>query len=268
MLTTMFGKPEKNVHAQQRIESAIASFMASHKLRIENKDFDREFQLIQDWQARRLLVQYDHLFADQQTAAAAKFMLQEVYSGHQLAVISDEVIKTARKAWRLVPGDMVEAAANAIEANVLTVQIDENIARQTIQLGGLDPLSASECYSMALRRSDILSQRRQQLEKFQSLASSIEVYLRKNSVHFGLKMTSGLANRAGVYNLHQFLSRACRLLRDTKDLTRIVNEITRTELLLLDQVEQGMNPFAFMDLPKAAMGAKRLNDLTPTGSPL
>jgi|GEM_PF-1372929 len=248
MLTAFFGKPERNVEAQFRIEKAVDGYVDAHHARLKNSVFLREFKAIQAWQTRRLLLQYDHLFICPKTATAAQFMLHEVYSGDHLSLISEEIQKTARKAWRLVPADMVDAAANALETNYLTAKIDDEIALFCTQQGGLQFDFGSNLYLQALRHPTILQQRRLQLRQFAMLSESIKVYLKRKSVRYGLKMTSGIAQRAGVLNLHQFLSKACDVLRSAQDISIIVKEVTTTELALLDQIELGHNPFKFMDM--------------------
>ena len=235
------------MEGQSRIEAAIDGFMTSFVQRKTDEQFSQEFLHIQSWQTQRLMLQYEHLFENPDSAAAAKFMLHEVYSGDQLADISEEIKKTARKAWKLAPADMMDAAANAMEANLLTVRIDEMIACVTLESGGMNQANGSELYASALRQAHIISARRQQLAQFSAIATDIEGYLKKKSLYLGLKMTSGLARKAGVSNLHRFLMRACSVLRDTKDFQRIVNEIYQTELNLLDELEAGLNPYQFMD---------------------
>lgn len=246
MLSILFGKPHKNIHAQQRIEMAISGFAQARKIRAQDAGLLQEFHALQAWQAQRLMVQYDTLFSCDRTRAAAQFMLQEVYSGDQLALISNEILRTAKKAWKLVPGDMVDAAASAIEANVLTVTLDEAIARSTRQLGGIG--AGSSVYIEALSGPELIEGRRQQLLQFEKVASSIVSYLEGNSIHLGLRMTTRLARKAGVVNLHGFLTRACRVLRDAQNVDTLINCITKTELHLLDQVEKNTNPFQFMDV--------------------
>ncbi|HBF10098.1 MAG TPA: hypothetical protein DHW71_07615 [Gammaproteobacteria bacterium] len=247
MFKTMFGKPERNMEGQSRIEAAIDGFMTSFEQRKTDQQFLQEFLYIQNWQTQRLMIQYEHLFDNPDSAAAAKFMLHEVYSGDQLAEISEEIKKTARKAWKLAPADLMDAAANAMEANLLTVRIDEMIACVTLERGGMNRANGSELYISALKHAHIISARRQQLAQFSAIAGDIEGYLKKQSLYLGLKMTSGLARKAGVSNLHRFLMRACTVLRGTKHFERIVNEIYQTELTLLDELERGINPYQFMD---------------------
>lgn len=245
MLAALFGKPQKNVDAQLRIEGAVQRFVLDRQHREKNIHLAQEFQAVQSWQSQRLMIHYDELFVNGETSAAARFILQEVYSGDQLAQISREVLKTARKAWRLVPGDMVEAAASAIEANVLTVDLDEKIAAFTLKNGGLS--QGSWVYQEALAQKDILHARRLQLAQFKVVGLSVDRYLRGRSVQIGLRMTESLARRAGVINLHQFLTRACSILKDTGGILSLVEHISNAELHLLRSVENGENPFQFMD---------------------
>ncbi len=248
MFKALFGRPDKNSYAQTRIERAVDGFISSSRVRHLNQALTYEFNQVQQWQSLRLKRQYKHLFDNPSTSVASHFMLDEVYSGEQLALISEDIKRVATKAWKIAPTDLIDAAANTVEAHSLTLQIDEMIAIEFLSLGGFNQLHGSESYVQVLRKPEILAARRHQLHQFSNIATIIEGYLSKHSLYYGLKMTAGVAKKAGVYRLHQFLMRSCTILRDTEGFSDIVKTIQESEIALLNEIEKGNNPFKFMDV--------------------
>jgi len=251
----MFGRftscAEGQTHGR-RIEQALDQYQQA--MQSENSRFSAQLVKVQQWQADRLISEYQHIFDDKVLGRTARFMLEEVYSGALLHQISEEIRLTARKAWRLLPANIMLAAAQAVEATALTLNIDATLARATLpvrlvqgnDIRVVTPLQSTE-YVHALRATRAIELRREQLQVFAQLAKSIDFYVSKSSLHVGLKMTTGLAERAGVANLHHFLLRACSLIKVSGALSPLIAQISQLELTLLDQVEKGLNPWSWMD---------------------
>ena len=239
----------------RRIEAALARYQ---KVRLQEHTyfqtptaFQTAARALQAWQTRRLMVCHESLLEDQRYGRAAYFLLHEVYGGGRLESIAHEIQRTADKAGRLLPKGVLATAALALELNALTVEIDEKILQALAHKGWhpSDPIQSSH-YVASVREPLLIEKRMQQLDLCQQLAEAIDQYLHSKTVHLGLKMSGGIAESAGVKNLHEFLLEGFEYLKEMGKVAAIIKQIGGLEMQYFESIALGNNPFEMMDHAK------------------
>ena len=242
-------KTEEHTTHASRVEQALLRYKQCRHLQPGQEQFTQGFNQLQNWQTLRLVTSHKDLLSDPRYGRAAHFLLHEVYGGGHLGAIADEIQKTANKAGRLLPKGIFATAALALELNALTIEIDESIVEYMMQHQWVPgQVIDSKNYCHALQQGQLLDKRTKQLDLCQELAEAVDQYLHSKSVRLGLKMSAGIAESAGVQNLHEFLLTAFDHLKEVGKVSAVIQHIGQIEIKILEDVALHNNPFSTMDV--------------------
>ena len=89
--------------------------------------FIARLRRLQDWQGKRLRHTHAHLLDDPATAEGVRFLLEEVYGGRELLPVAREIRRALPKAMKLLPDKVMATSASALEAAILTQELDEAV---------------------------------------------------------------------------------------------------------------------------------------------
>ena len=89
--------------------------------------FVARLRRLQDWQGERLRHTHAHLLDDPVTAEGIRFLLDEVYGGRELLPVAREIRRALPKAMKLLPDKVMATSAAALEAAILTQELDEAV---------------------------------------------------------------------------------------------------------------------------------------------
>jgi hypothetical protein len=112
--------------AGQQLQHYLDRFFA---LRQHGDDalFLTRLRRLQNWQAERLTRTHAHLLDDPVTAEGVRFLLEDVYGGRELLPVAREVHRALPKAMKLLPDKVMATSAAALEAAILTQELDEAV---------------------------------------------------------------------------------------------------------------------------------------------
>ena len=138
--------------------------------------FVARLRRLQDWQGERLRHTHAHLLDDPVTAEGIRFLLDEVYGGRELLPVAREIRRALPKAMKLLPDKVMATSAAALEAAILTQELDEAV---TDILGDqLDQPIDEATYLAGFRQPSHHDDRQRQLQLVAELGHRLDRYIR------------------------------------------------------------------------------------------
>src|SRR5699024_1512838 len=142
--------------------------------------FLTRLRCFQDWQRQRLMTTHHALLDDPLTAPGVAFLLDDVYGGRDLLPVAREVVRALPKAMKLLPERVMATSASALEAAILTQELDE--AAVTLLGERLDRPLDEHAYIDAYRALGHQQQRHRQLQLMMELGQHLDRHVRSRMV--------------------------------------------------------------------------------------
>jgi hypothetical protein len=192
------------------------------------------------WQSARLAASYADLRADPRHAPAAEFFLSDIYGTHDVAPRDADL----RRAWRLMektlPTPAMEILRDALELEVLTLELDAAVAAG-LGSAAIDP----ERYAAAYRAAGRAAERERQIWLIVDLARRLARVVRRAWIGRLLRLARAPAEAAGVSVLQNFLERGFEAFSRLGDATQFIGAIDSRERRLMQRLFAGEpDPFA------------------------
>ena len=200
---------------------------------------------LRGFQRDRFLATHQDLFADPRLQPGVQFLLDDVYGGRDLPPVAREIRRALPKAMRLLPDRVMVTSASALEAAILTQELDEALVRDLDHR--LDQPLSAEHYLAAYRRGDQTARRRQ-LALVAGLGHHIDRYVRSRPLQTTFRLVRRPAHAAGFTNLYDFMDRSFRVMKPVPSVGRLLDQVARRESLILDRVLAD-HPAPFKDVP-------------------
>jgi hypothetical protein len=189
---------------------------------------------LQAWQAARLEQTYADLAREEATAGAVRFFLSDVYGPQDFTRRDEDV----RRAWRLLkhalPARMLEVLANAMQLEVLSAELDLQMAARLPS----GPLTA-ETYAVAYRTVGREDDRRLQIRLIGEIGSTLVRAVRTPLVGLALRAAHGPAHLAGLGTLQDFLERGFAAFQALESPERLLAAIERRETRIMELLLAG-----------------------------
>lgn len=230
--------------AGERLQQDLERFF---ELRQHGDDpvFIGRLRRLQDWQAERLQRTHEYLLSHPAAEPGVRFLLDDVYGGRDLRPVAEEIRRALPKAMRLLPDRVMATSASALEAAILTQDLDEDLVDR---LGGqLDANLDEQVYAEAYRAQarEKLDERHQQLALVGQLGHHVDRYVRSRMVQTTFRVVRRPAHAAGFTNLYDFLDRAFGAMKTLDSVGEMLDTIARDERRILERIlAHDPNPFA------------------------
>lgn len=196
--------------------------------------FLSRLQRLQDWQSQRLSHTHRHLLDDPATAAGIRFLLDEVYGGRELLPVAREIRRALPKAMKLLPDKVMATSASALEAAILTQELDEQIADS---LGSeLDQPLTEPTYLKGFRQDHHLDARQRQLQLVAELGHHLDRYIRSRMIQTTFRMVRKPAHAAGFANLYDFMDRSFRVMKPVPSVGLLLEQLAAREETIMQKV--------------------------------
>jgi len=157
---------------------------------------------LQSWQAQRLSRTHADLHENPRYRRAVEFFFGELYGGKDPRTRDRDLQKVQRIMERLLPGEALRALSLAIELEILTQELDADVARALPE----GPIT-EETYGIAYRRAGRRADRERQLTLLYEIGRFLDDVVRKPLTHALVRFARGPAHAAGLGNLQEFLER-------------------------------------------------------------
>lgn len=189
------------------------------------------------WQSARLANTHRDLLASPRFGPAVRFFLSDLYAPRDFDQRYADLERIAPMLVRTLPREVIHTLALAVEMNVLTLTLDDRLARQ---LGGLldGELSASD-WVAAVRRGEDLGERERQIDLIRLVGEDLDRIIAKPGVALTLRMSRQPARMAGVGELHGFLVRGFGAFRTMRGAGPFLQAITGREQEILSRISSG-----------------------------
>ncbi|EKF76122.1 hypothetical protein A11A3_01470 [Alcanivorax hongdengensis A-11-3] len=219
--------------AGEQLQHYLERFFA---LRQHDDDavFLARLRRLQDWQSQRLRHTHRHLLDDTATAPGIDFLLVDVYGGRDLLPVARDIRRALPKAMRLLPDKVMATSASALEAAILTQELDEAI---TTHLGERleQPLDEAS-YLAAFRQEGHRADRQRQLQLVAELGHRLDRYIRSRMLQTTFKMVRKPAHAAGFANLYDFMDRSFRVMKPVPSVGLLLEQLAAREEAIMDKV--------------------------------
>lgn len=232
---------DETLTAAQRIRDAIARYRAWQ--RHTDAALQAQVQIVQQLQIDRLRRTHASLLADDRFRPITEFFLSEIYAGLDLDELAREIEKALPVATRMLPDSVLRTAAIAVEANALTGELDEEIARDLHAAGVTAPGDAD--LIAAYRRCDQDSARREQMRLLRELGLGLDRYVRSRLITATFKMAARPAKMAGLGGLYDFMGTGFAVMKPMKSVADFLDDFLGREIRILDNLGTDCDdPFA------------------------
>lgn len=190
--------------------------------------------ILQTFQSQRLRRDHADLAAEPQYHDIGEFFFEEMYGPRDFAA-RDAQARRLHQFVHLVPGIAVGDVQKVLELLDLTNRLDDEVVEQLVALNA--PLDFDEpLYERAYRMADNYEERVEQIDLARESLYSVHRMARRPLVGLALERTQGLAQRAGMSDIHRFLRTGFLAIQPVRDIHRFVETVMLREQDRLDRI--------------------------------
>jgi hypothetical protein len=214
------------------------------------------------WQSMRLRTTYADLGQTPRFAAAMKFFEEDLYGGADFAQRDADLVKVIPAMKRLMPANVIETVAVAVELNALSQDLDRAV------VDALGPRAQSfgvADYCDAYRRAGGFEGRLRQIRLIGDVGVSLDRFVRKRMLRSALGLMRKPAQLAGLAALQDFLERGFESFAQMKGAAEFLATIQSRETVIHESIVAG-NDAPFPDPLQTADGGGAA-PVKPTSSP-
>ena len=222
--------------AGEQLQQALARFFA---LRQHDNDavFCRRLARLQTWQIERLRRSHHDLIARPDAQAGVEFLFNDVYGGRDLQPVARDIRRALPKALKLLPDRVMATSASALEAAILTQELDEELV--DILDERLDSPLDMSAYADAYRTQQQAAVRERQLLLVSELGTHIDRYIRSRMIQAGFRLARRPAHAAGVASLYDFLDRGFAAMRPLPSIAALLAALSERERAIMARLLAG-----------------------------
>ncbi|MCZ8132653.1 MAG: hypothetical protein O9284_15320 [Steroidobacteraceae bacterium] len=237
--------------ASEPLARLIARDRALRTLGHDDPPFAATLARLRRWQGARLAATYADLAAQPRYAPAIAFFLEELYGDVDVSPRDHDLERAHRALEKALPDAAIEALRRAIALEVLTQELDAEVARRLPQARAITGRDYAESYRAAGSREF----REQQIDWIVGLGDAIETLVRTPGLGLLVKLARRPAHAAGFGALHEFLERGYRAFHQMHGAGEFLGIVRTREWALLERLYAGEpDPFAGLPLNGTAAG--------------
>jgi len=210
------------VNARDRLEELLARKRGLEASSCQAADFVARLRELQNWQAARLARTYRDFHDDPRYSPAVEFFLSDLYGPQEFGHRDRNLARAWRHLKRALPAAAMKVLGQAIEIDVLTLELDHAMVRA---LGASAVTDAT--YAAAYRAVDDQASRTRQIDLIISVGEDLDRIVRRVWLGPLLKAAHVPAHAAGFGALQDFLERgydAFRRMRGAEGLLKVIRE--------------------------------------------
>jgi len=196
---------------------------------------------LQKWQSARLMRSHDDLHRNPRYRLAVEFFFNELYAGGDPRARDRDLQKVQRVMERLLPAEALRALCLAIELEILSQELDAEVAR-ALPSGPVTVPSYAEAYRAAGRRQD----RERQIDMMGDIGRYLDRVVRKPVVRGLVRLARGPAHAAGFGLLQDFLESGLNAFEAMHGADEFLALVREREMRTMERLFAGAaNPFEF-----------------------
>lgn len=212
---------------------------------VPGAELDTGFVLLREWQSVRLRRTYADLLASPRYGPACRFFLSDMYAPRDFSQRDHDIQRVYEYLTRFLPAGMLRTLAAAIEANVLTQQLDRALADVLVSRLGVTGTISAEQYAEGYRLCEDYAARVRQIELMVEIGTDIDGIVKIPLAGMTLRAARGPAQHAGWFQLQDFLERGYHAFKNMHGAARFLDTIAGRERAILDRIyARHPDPFA------------------------
>lgn len=194
---------------------------------------------VADWQARRLKTTHLDLYQHPGYHTGLEFLLSDLYAPSAMTGRDDNIDRVFPKMVKWLPDHLLGTLAGLVELNLITQQLDLELAEQLREAQiSADNLALAQ-YCEAFRQSRQLPLRERQLALIEDVGLQLDRYVRNRTLGWLLSMSRTPAELAGLADLHGFMHRGYTAFRAMDDVESLIERLVSREQRVMDNILAG-----------------------------
>ncbi len=200
-------------------------------------DFVVRLRELQSWQTARLARTYQDFHEDPRYSPAVEFFLSDLYGPQEFSHRDRDLARAWRHLKRALPAAAMKVLGQAIELDVLTLELDHAMVR------ALGAASVTEVtYAAAYRAVDDQASRTRQIDLIVSVGEDLDRNVRRVWLGPLLKAAHVPAHAAGFGALQDFLERGYEAFRRMHGAERLLKVIRERETRFMQSMLADKEP--------------------------
>lgn len=227
--------------AQAALVRELVRVQRLHEARAGNPILAGALERLADWQARRLRMTYADLAVDSRYAGAIQFFQNDLYGAADFSRRDADLARVVPLLVRVLPESIIMTAANAMELNALSQELDRALLTRLPRADGYFTVAE---YCKAYRRAGNFPLRHRQIKLIVDIGTAIDRSVNKAFVRTALPMMRQPARLAGLATLQDFLERGFAAFRIMGGAATFLATIQERETQILEAIVGGaIDPF-------------------------
>ena len=196
---------------------------------------------LQHWQSSRLLRSHSDLRANPRYRAAVEFFFNELYGGGDPRGRDRDLQRVHRVMEALLPAEALQALSLAIELEILSQELDGDVAR-ALSAGPITVKSYADAYRRVGRRAD----RERQIALLNVIGSYLDRVVRKPMIRGLVRFARRPAHAAGFGAMQEFLERGLDAFEAMHGADEFLATLRDREARAMERILAGADdPFEF-----------------------
>lgn len=196
------------------------------------------------WQAARLRATHRDLYLMPRYQEGLDFLLDDLYAPRHFTRRDDDFDRIFPTLVRLLPDRALATLGQLVELNLISQQLDLNLAGALHRhLGVTDRAAMAQLsysdYARGYRYCSDHDKRLRQIELVAGIGQELERYVANRALRMALRACERPAAMAGLEELHRFIREGCRVFRDMNGVDELLSQVVSRENWLLAQMLAG-----------------------------
>jgi len=237
----MLFRSRRREHGSSRADAArlLQQFVRNDELRRAPQAPPSTVRELERWQHERLAHTYADLRASPRYRPAIDFFLNDLFGSKSFDLADHHIEHIYPVMVRLLPADVLDTVAKAVEFDVLTRECDMRMLRALTDELGITNGIDTETYVEAYRRCGNYEQRRRQIELIRMVGSDLDLLVNRRWVNTALRLARRPARMAGLGELQNFLERGFDAFRTMGGAAQFLDTVERREKRIMDRIFEG-----------------------------
>jgi hypothetical protein len=224
--------PKEFIH----LLNALQHRQEAQRVAVDGVSLDPQLAMLRQWQTERLTNTYSDLLADEEYRSACLFFLSDLYAPRDFSQRNHDAEYIYNLLSRFLPEDMLALLADAIRINQLTSQLDHTLLKVLVDDLGATETITPQLYARAYRLCDNYAERKEQITLLTRTLQEAAEGARNPLFAVSLRLVRGPAQRAGWFELYDFLERGYLACKPMQNVDAFVGTIQRREMEILDKI--------------------------------
>lgn len=191
---------------------------------------------IAEWQAERLKATHADLYQHAGYHTGLEFLLTDLYAPAGMTRRDDNIDRVFPKMVKWLPDNLLDTFAGLVELNLITQQLDLELAELCHSNGLLPKDLSSDDYCQIYRNSQKPEQRERQVTLVAEVGHQLDRYVRNRTLGWLLSMSRTPAEMADLSDLHSFLHRGYSAFRRMEDVDLLIERLVTREKRVMDNI--------------------------------